>query len=82
MTFTLFPGVTTSTQIYFLRNLDGVKAWEGLFLIFIFNVLDTVGRFLAGVPSLPISDKLVLILTYSRVIFIATFLLIAWSSNP
>lgn len=55
-------------------------AWEGLFLIFIFNVFDTVGRYMGGAVALP--DKLVLLLTYLRAIFIATFLLIAFNVSP
>lgn len=49
-------------------------------MVMIFNVLDTVGRYLGG--YLMIGDKITIILTYARVIFIVTFLLIAFNVPP
>lgn len=48
----------------------------------IFNVFDTVGRYMGGAPMFTLPDKVVLILTYSRTLFLATFLLIAFHVSP
>ena len=48
----------------------------------LFNVFDTLGRYLAGVPSFMISDKSAIFLCYLRTIFIVTFLLIAFNIPP
>jgi len=53
-----------------------------LIFIFSFNALDTVGRWLAGQPFGKMPDKQVLILSFSRVIFIATAFLIDYEVGP
>lgn len=68
--------------------MDGIDnaalkgAWSALILITVFNVLDTIGRWLAGQKFGQGSDRFVLILTSIRLIFIATFLLIALDVSP
>ena len=47
VTFTIFPGTTNDTYIYFMRCATEFPEWNFLFLITLFNVFDTVGRFLA-----------------------------------
>jgi predicted MFS family arabinose efflux permease len=49
-------------------------------MVLIFNILDTVGRFLGGAYML--KDSLTIVLAYSRSIFIVTFLLIAFNIAP
>lgn len=51
-------------------------------MITIFNVFDTVGRLMGGVPMFILDDKKAIFLSYARVVFIATFLLISYSTNP
>jgi hypothetical protein len=52
ITFVVFPGVSLQTDLFFLKKLiddDGVRgAWNALIFIFLFNILDTFGRWLGG----------------------------------
>lgn len=88
VTFVVFPGVTfqTRARLIFLDTLiEDPKvrgAWNGLIYIFTFNVLDTFGRWLGGQPFAFCSDRLVFILTWARVVFIVTFILIAYGTSP
>lgn len=84
VTFVLFPGTTTDTKLMMFKNLEPEKrrAWQGLFFTFLFNVFDTVGRFMGGIPKFTLPDKVVIISSYARIIFILTFMLIAWAVSP
>ena len=53
-----------------------------LVFIFTFNLMDTVGRWLAGQRFGMIGDRMTLILTYGRVIFIATSFIIDYNAGP
>jgi hypothetical protein len=53
-----------------------------LIFIFTFNFADTVGRWLAGQKFGNLNDKTVLIITYSRIIFIATAFIIDHHVGP
>ena len=53
-----------------------------LMFIFAFNLFDTIGRWIAGQPWGGIKDSLVLVLSYSRVIFIATTYIIGYGVGP
>ena len=46
VTFVVFPGISLDTTIKFLGGLDPDirSAWKGLLIVFLFNLLDTVGR--------------------------------------
>ncbi len=53
-----------------------------LIFIFSFNLLDTIGRWLAGQKFGAMSDTAVLIFSYTRVIFIATAFLVSYNVGP
>ena len=53
-----------------------------LVFIFSFNIFDTLGRWLAGQKFGALSDSLVMILSFSRVLFIATAFLVDYSVGP
>lgn len=85
LTFIVFPGVSLSTGFKFMDGVTDPKikgAWTPLIFLSIFNVCDTFGRWLAGQKFAQAPDTLVLIMTYGRVIFVATFLLIAFNVAP
>jgi hypothetical protein len=51
VTFVIFPGVITDTNIEFLAGIEDSNqriAWTMLIFIFTFNLADTVGRWLGG----------------------------------
>jgi len=48
ITFIVFPGVTCSSSIQFINSY----AWYSLATVTWFNLFDTIGRFLGGVPVL------------------------------
>ena len=74
VTFIVFPGVTDDVFIPWLTNL----AWLDLFMVTTFNIFDTVGRFIGGVPSLMLKKESPLIhaLGFGRLIFVAIAILI------
>ena len=85
ITFVLFPPVITDTDIGFLAGIknDSLRiSWTILIFIFIFNLFDTIGRWLAGQTFGGLSDKAILALTYLRVVFIATSYLIDYEVGP
>jgi hypothetical protein len=53
-----------------------------LIFIFSFNIFDTLGRWLAGQKFGAMGDTGVLILSYSRVIFIVTAFLVDYNVGP
>ena len=71
-TFFVFPGITFSPQ----SAITQAGAWSLILYNTIFNFFDTTGRYLPGLVKL-FTPKTVPILTLSRIIFVATFLLIA-----
>jgi hypothetical protein len=65
-----------------MTGMNNYSAWFFLIMATLFNVADTVGRSMGGMPRFTVSDRTVKILSYSRVIFILTFFLIAYDVNP
>jgi hypothetical protein len=85
VTFVVFPGDSIDTKIMFLEWLEPVElrtSWKVLMLIMIFNVFDTFARFLGGQKWASIPDMAVIIGSYSRIIFVLTFTLIAFNVPP
>lgn len=75
VTFIVFPGVTCSTSISFVSD----AAWFDLFMVTVFNVGDTIGRYIGGVPifQIPIGNtKLMHVLGFARLIFVVISILI------
>ena len=54
---------------------DNKEGWSALLVIFTFNLFDGIGRVVSDNPRFFMNDRLVLILLYSRAIFIVTFIL-------
>jgi len=44
VTFIVFPGVTAATSLSFISS----RAWFDLVMVSIFNVFDTIGRYVGG----------------------------------
>lgn len=84
VTLAIYPGVTCDTNLKFLSGTNPTTklAWQTLLLVFIFNVFDTIGRWLGGQPYAQLGPKLTIILSYCRVIFIVTSFLIAYNVPP
>ncbi len=84
LTFIVYPGVSLHTGFKFMENVEPAArdAWTPLIFLSLFNVCDTLGRWLAGQKFAQAPDTVVLILTYARVIFIVTFMLIAFNVEP
>lgn len=84
LTFIVFPGVSLHTNFKFMEHVEPSArgAWSPLIFLTIFNVCDTLGRWVAGQKFAQAPDMVVLIITYARVIFVATFILIAFNVPP
>lgn len=48
ITFVVFPGTCLDTKLDFLGDSKQVESWFVVIMITIFNIFDTLGRFLAG----------------------------------
>ena len=64
ITFVIFPGVFVSSQLSFAPSFS----WNLIFILFGFNVFDTIGRSLAG--NFHLSEKTIAGLTILRIAFI------------
>jgi len=71
LTFLVFPGLSqVATQLSFLQNnTDSTAsdaAWTSLIMLTTFNVMDTFGRYLAGLSCMNMTRQKTLLLTYLR----------------
>ena len=48
VTFVVFPGVMDATSVGFLTS----RSWFELMIVTLFNVFDTIGRYIGGLPSM------------------------------
>ena len=70
-TFMMFPGVSLKKEI------NGItKAWSGTILIFVFNMFDTVGKYLSVKRSW-YSKRSTIMLVFARFIFFIFYLIMA-----
>jgi equilibrative nucleoside transporter 1/2/3 len=85
ITFVVFPGTSLSTKFDFLGTNEATAnkrgAWFSVIMITIFNVFDTIGRFLPAKIQL-FTPNTVFALSISRLIFIPLCVLIQLSSSP
>ena len=74
VTFVVFPGVTDATSVEFLTN----RAWFELFIVTMFNVFDTIGRYLGGMDCLMVKSDGpgIHLVSFGRVAGIAVAILI------
>lgn len=75
ITFIVFPGITNKPMFKFLIGNEQAITWNNLILIFLFNVFDTLGRYLGGWKQI-FTPKTTIYLTVGRSIFILTSFLI------
>jgi hypothetical protein len=77
-TFIIFPG---TFYISNFKMLDGIEdeeeraSWYSIIIILLFNVFDTVGRFMGGKFHLP--GKTIITMSILRIVFVASTTLIA-----
>lgn len=74
-TFLIFPGVTNNPMFNFLKDNEQANTWKNLIFVFLFNIFDTLGRFLGGKYQI-FNPKTVIIHTLGRFVFIFTSFLI------
>ena len=83
LTFVVFPGLSmAASSLSFLHGKNNELAWLSLVLLSIFNVMDTLGRYLAGFKCLSISRDKTLCLSYSRTLQLGLFFLSAFEVGP
>lgn len=82
LTFTVFPGVTFDTNLDMLKNVKNTDGWFVLMMNTIFSVFDTVGRKLGGLKQFDLSVGGIKVVSATRLIFLATFWLIAFQIGP
>ena len=73
ITFTVFPGLSEFRKFSFLDGPES-ESWYLLIMSSLYNCSDTTGRYAGGTRFTP-RPSIAYCLSYSRVIFIATFLL-------
>lgn len=86
ITFAIFPGAFFQSKFYFLdfiadkRGASEENTWYELIMILLFNVMDTVGRYLGG--KVQMKGKTAILIGYCRLIFIPSTILIGLKSKP
>lgn len=83
VTFIIFPGTFYDSSFNFLSGIsdsDERASWYQIIIILLFNVFDTVGRFLGGKVHIP--GPTVILSSVFRVIFVVSTTLIAFKSAP
>lgn len=78
LTFICYPGLALNCTVTFMKDIDNYASWKVDFLQAIFNAIDTVGRFMGGVPSLMLSNTTIKISSGARTIFFTLFLLVSF----
>ena len=81
ITFLIYPGTLLETRFDFLNNNKSSKAWFNLIMLTLFSIGDTLGRFLGGIFKI-FGPKTVIFFTLSRLIFVATSVLIQLQESP
>ena len=81
-TFIVFPAVLEATTFKFLHGVNQEFSWFVLICSTIFNIGDTIGRKMGGVPAFFLSDAMTIILSLARVIFVVTFMMTTWQVKP
>ncbi len=82
LTFTVFPGAMDTTYYKFMSGMHNEVSWFFLLNSTIFNVFDTVGRKAGGSPRFNWANKVIIGISASRIVFLATFLLVAFQVGP
>ena len=84
VTLWLFPGTTNDSYFNFVNawGFARTEGWYQLTCVFIFNVGDTIGRFLGGKKWFDLSIRAVNWSSLLRTIFVATFLLVDFQAQP
>jgi Nucleoside transporter len=85
VTFIIFPAVITDFRLEFLQSIkdDSLRiSWTMVAFIMTFNLFDTIGRWVGGQAFGNISYPTLMILSYGRVIFIASTFLIDYDVGP
>jgi len=82
LTFLVFPGLSTAVPLSFLSGKPGALAWLSLVILTAFNVMDTCGRYLAGVACMNLSRKTTVCLSYLRTAQLALFVLTLFQVGP
>ena len=79
LTFLVFPGLVAASTLSFLEGTPGALAWLNLVILTAFNVMDTLGRYLAGVKCMNLSRRKTLGFSNLRTVQVALFLLSAFA---
>lgn len=82
ITFVIFPGAFFATSFKFIADMglnpSLIFPWSSLLYIGTFNLMDTIGRYMGGWKYTFIGDKATFGLNFSRLIYIATTIMLAW----
>ena len=86
VTFIVFPRIITQTNLHFIDMLVEDKqrqvTWTYWSFLFLMNLSDTLGKWMAGRTFASTSDRLGYILIYLRLIFLLTCNLIKYKLGP
>lgn len=83
VTFITFPGAMDASYYPFLEKYgENELSWYFLLNSTFFSVFDTIGRKSGGLPFFNLENKTINVLSFTRVFFIATFILVAFKVGP
>ena len=81
ITFFIYPGISYKTKFTFLESNQSATAWLVIILSVLYSVFDTIGRYCAEHFRV-FSKERIIFLTLSRLVFVATFILVAVTDKP
>lgn len=82
MTFIVFPGLISDCSIKFMASVKNYDSWFNILIQSTFNIFDSIGRFMGGVPCLLLQNKTIKVSSGLRTLFVATCLLISFDVAP
>ena len=82
VTLTVFPGMVQDTKFRFMDGWENVESWFVLTTLTLYNVFDTVGRWVASWKCMKLSRKTSLWCIYLRTFFIPVIFLVAFEVGP
>ena len=82
LTFICFPGLIEDCKIKFMQDVKNYDSWFNLLIQSVFNIFDSIGRYLGGVPALLLTNNTIKISSLTRTVFLATCLMISFEVPP
>jgi len=82
ITLTVYPGLAFHTTIKFMNGVPNATNWTVIGIQLVYNLFDTVGRWMAGMPFFDMQIRNINISAAIRTVFVLTFVAVALEWKP